>query len=298
MQLFAAMIISLSLFAWGCAPTSVAVAASDTRTASPTSAPDSQRITISRSGAQPSRKAPAEYFTGSVRIDQLFEANDPVRTSGASVTFEPGARTAWHTHPLGQILIVTAGVGRVQRWGGPIEEIRQGDVVRIPAGLKHWHGASPNTAMTHIGIVEQFDGKTVDWLEKVSDAQYAAPVQAQVPASRGPATPAPGASGQPTRAQQLMGDIAPKLAELTDTVLFGDVWARPELSPRDRSLVTVSALIALNRPDQLRSHLARARDNGVTQEELIETITHLAFYAGWPNAVTAISVAKDVFQKK
>ena len=95
-----------------------------------------------------------------------------------------------------------------------------------------------------------------------------------------------------------MGDIAPKLAELTDTVLFGDVWARPELSPRDRSLVTVSALIALNRPDQLRSHLARARDNGVTQEEVVEVITHLAFYAGWPNAVTAISVAKDVFQKK
>jgi len=297
MQLFAAMIISLSLFAWGCAPTSVAVAASDTRTASPTSAPDSQLITITRNGAQPSRKAPAEYFTGSVRIDPLFEANDPARTSGASVTFEPGARTAWHTHPLGQILIVTAGVGRVQRWGGPIEEIRQGDVVRIPAGLKHWHGASPNTAMTHIAIVERLDGKTVDWLEKVSDAQYAAPVQAQVPAPAGPATPAPGASAQPTRAQQLMGDIAPKLAELTDTVLFGDVWARPELSPRDRSLVTVSALIALNRPDQLQSHLARASDNGVTQEELIETITHLAFYAGWPNAVTAISVAREVFQK-
>jgi 4-carboxymuconolactone decarboxylase len=95
-----------------------------------------------------------------------------------------------------------------------------------------------------------------------------------------------------------MGDIAPKLAELTDTVLFGDVWARPELSPRDRSLVTISALIAMNRPDQLRSHLARARDNGVTQEEVVEVITHLAFYAGWPNAVTAISVAKDVFQKK
>jgi 4-carboxymuconolactone decarboxylase len=298
MQLFAAMIISLSLFAWGCAPTSVAVAASDTRTASPTSAPDSQLITITRSGAQPSRKAPAEYFTGSVRIDPLFEANDPARTSGASVTFEPGARTAWHTHPLGQILIVTAGVGRVQRWGGPIEEIRQGDVVRIPAGLKHWHGASPNTSMTHIGVVEQFDGKTVDWLEKVSDAQYAAPVQEQVLASAGPAPPAPGTPGQPTRAQQLMGDFAPKLAELTDRVLFGDVWARPDLSPRDRSLVTVSALIALNRPDQLRSHLARARDNGVTQAEVVETITHLAFYAGWPNAVTAIAVAREVFQKK
>ena len=242
MRLFAAALISLSLLAWACASTRPAGAATETGAVSTTSAPDSQVIKITRSGAQPSRKAPAEYFTGSVRIAPLFEANDPGRTSGASVTFEPGARTAWHTHPLGQILIVTAGAGRVQRWGGPIEEIRQGDVVRIPAGLKHWHGASPNTAMTHIGIVEQLDGKTVDWLEKVSDAQYAASVQAQVPASGGPATPAPGAGVQPTRAQQLMADIAPKLAELTDTVLFGDVWARPELSPRDRSLVTVSAL--------------------------------------------------------
>ena len=119
-----------------------------------------------------------------------------------------------------------------------------------------------------------------------------------MPASGGPATPAPGASAQPTRAQQLIGDFAPNLVELTDNVLFGDVWARPELSQRDRSLVTVSALIAMDRPDQLRSHLARARDNGVTQEELIEVITHLAFYAGWPNAVTAIGVAKEVLSQK
>ncbi|MDM0040845.1 carboxymuconolactone decarboxylase family protein [Variovorax sp. J22G21] len=111
-------------------------------------------------------------------------------------------------------------------------------------------------------------------------------------------TPAPAPSQAATRAQQMFGDISPKFAELTDNVLFGDVWARPGLSPRDRSLVTVTALIAMNRPDQLRPHLIRARDNGVTQEELIETITHLAFYAGWPSAVTAISVAKEVFQKK
>ncbi len=254
-------------------------------------------IKITRSGTQPSRKGPAEYFTRSVRIDPLFEANDPSHTSGASVTFEPGAGTAWHTHPLGQILIVTAGAGRVQRWGGPIEEIRQGDVVWIPPGLKHWHGASPTTAMTHIGVQEHLGGKVVDWLEKVSDAQYGAPSQGPVPASAAPARPVPGASAQPTPAQRLIGDFAPKLVELTDNVLFGDVWARPELSQRDRSLVTVSALIAMSRPDQLRSHLARAHDNGVTQEELIEVITHLAFYAGWPNAITAISVAKEVFQK-
>ena len=115
-----------------------------------------------------------------------------------------------------------------------------------------------------------------------------------------PATPlssAPAANSPPTPAQRLMGDVAPKLADLTDTVLFGDVWERPQLSKRDRSLVTVSALIAMNRPDQLRSHLARARDNGLTETELVEAITHLAFYAGWPNAVTAVAVAREVFKK-
>lgn len=127
---------------------------------------------IKRSGSQPSGKGPAEYFTGSVRIDPLFEAKDRARAGGASVTFEPGARTAWHSHPLGQTLIVTAGCGWVQRWGGPIEEIRPGDVVSIPPGEKHWHGASPTTAMTHIAIQEYLDGKAADWMEKVSDEQY------------------------------------------------------------------------------------------------------------------------------
>lgn len=132
----------------------------------------SQTISIARSGSQPSTKGSAEYFTGTVRVDPLFQPHDPSRASGASVTFEPGARTAWHVHPYGQTLIVTAGVGRIQRWGGPIEEIRQGDVVWIPAGVKHWHGASPSSAMTHIAIQEQLSGKTVDWKEKVSDDQY------------------------------------------------------------------------------------------------------------------------------
>jgi 4-carboxymuconolactone decarboxylase len=243
-------------------------------------------IEIARSGSQPSRQGPAENFTGSVRVDPLFAANGPSRASGAYVTFEAGARSAWHTHPLGQTLIVTAGSGRVQSWGGPIQEIRPGDVVRIPPGLKHWHGASPDSAMTHIAIQEHIDGKTVDWLEKVSDAHYGQP----------PAEAAAGASApaQPTRAQKLFGDITPKLAELTDNVLFGDVWARPGLSRRDRSLATVSALVAMNRPDQLRSHLALARENGVTKEELVEAITHLAFYAGWPNAINAALVAKEV----
>ena len=127
---------------------------------------------IKRSGSQPSGKGPAEWFTGAVRIDPLFQPSAPARVGGASVTFEPGARTAWHTHPLGQTLVVTAGCGRVQRWGGPLEEIRPGDVVWIPPGEKHWHGAAPTTAMTHIAIHEYRDGIAVDWMEQVSDEQY------------------------------------------------------------------------------------------------------------------------------
>jgi quercetin dioxygenase-like cupin family protein len=129
-------------------------------------------MNIRRSGSQPSGKGPAEYFTGTVRVDPLFDTPDPARVVGASVTFEPGARTAWHTHPLGQTLIVTAGAGRAQRFGGPIEEIRPGDVISFAPGEKHWHGADPTTAMTHIAIQERLDGKTVDWMEKVSDEEY------------------------------------------------------------------------------------------------------------------------------
>jgi quercetin dioxygenase-like cupin family protein len=127
---------------------------------------------IKRSGSQPSTKGPADWFTGTVRIDPLFQANAPARAAGASVTFEPGARTAWHTHPLGQTLIVTSGCGLAQREDGPIEEIRPGDVVWFPPGEKHWHGAAPTTGMTHIAIQEALNGKVVDWMEKVSDEQY------------------------------------------------------------------------------------------------------------------------------
>ena len=275
MKIFLAIVISLYMLssgAWSQTPS------------------DQGAIRITRSGSQPFRQGSVENFTGSVRVDPLFQATAPARASGSLVTFESGARTAWHTHPLGQILIVTAGIGRVQRWGDRVEEIRQGDVVWIPPGQKHWHGAAPASSMTHIAIVEQLDGKTVDWMEKVSDAQYGRPVDAPGASSDAGAKPRP--------SQGSIGDFAPKLAELTDDVLYGDVWERPQLSKRDRSLVTVSALIALNRPEQLRSHLIRARENGVTQEELIETITHLAFYCGWPNAVNAINVAKEVFDKK
>lgn len=271
MMKFAATVVSLSVLASACAEIGIAQS--------------SQTIQIKRLASPTPALGPVEHFTGSVRIDPLFEANDASGTSSALVTFAPGSRTAWHSHALGQTLIVTSGSGRVQSWGDPIQDIRQGDVVWIPPGKKHWHGAAPNSSMSHIGIVEHADGKGTEWMEAVSDSQYGVP-----------ALSAPSTGTSSSRAQSLMGDIAPKLAELTDKVLYGDVWQRPQLSRRDRSLVTVAALIAMNRPDQLRSHFAMARANGVTQEELVETITHLAFYAGWPNAVTAINVAKEVFQ--
>jgi quercetin dioxygenase-like cupin family protein len=133
---------------------------------------DEESMDIKRAGSQPSGKGPAEYFTGTVRIDPVFQAPPPARVASAAVTFEPRARTAWHTHPLGQTLIVVSGAGRVQRLGGAIEEIRPGDVVWFPPGEKHWHGASPTTAMTHIAVQEALDGKAVDWMEQVSDEQY------------------------------------------------------------------------------------------------------------------------------
>lgn len=132
----------------------------------------SETITITRSGTRASSNGSAEYFTGTARIDPLFDATEPSRASGVSVTFEPGARTVWHTHPLGQALIVTAGVGRVAKWGEPAREMKPGDVVWIPPGQKHWHGASPTTGMTHTAILEHIGGKNVDWLEPVTDEHY------------------------------------------------------------------------------------------------------------------------------
>jgi 4-carboxymuconolactone decarboxylase len=248
----------------------------------------SQTIKITRSGSQQSSEGSTEHFTGSARIDPLFSANTPSHTSGGSVTFERGARTAWHSHPLGQTLIVTAGRGWVQQWGGQIEEIRQGDVVSIPPGVKHWHGATANTSVTHIAIQESLNGNTVEWMERVSDEQYRN--------SQSTSGGVMGSTKEPSAAQKLFGDFDPKLAEITDNVLFGDVWERPGLSKRDRSLITVAALIALNRPEQLRAHLQRARENGVTKDEVVEVITHLAFYTGWPNAINAIQTAREVFQ--
>ncbi|KWF32750.1 carboxymuconolactone decarboxylase [Burkholderia diffusa] len=242
-------------------------------------------IQITRAGARAINVAPAQSFTGVVKVEMLYSAVGPERTSIGTVSFSPGARTAWHRHPLGQTLVVTAGVGRIQHWGSTVEEIRVGDVVHIPPNTKHWHGAAPNNAMTHIAITEMLDGTAAEWMEQVVDEQYLA-----IPAAVSGVV-----SSLTSQGQQLFGDVAPKFAQLTDDVLFGDIWARPGLSKRDRSLITVSALIAMNRPEQMRGHLARARQNGISEAELIEVITHLAFYAGWPSAVTAIGVAREVF---
>ena len=163
--------LALVLLSWGCEPrpgtraTAVAPSPSQPHEVKPA-------MNITRAGTQPSTRGPADWFTGTVRIDPLFTAPAPARAAGAAVTFEPGARTAWHTHPLGQTLIVLSGFGRVQREGGPVEEIRPGDVVWFAPGERHWHGASPATAMTHIAVQEVLEGRAVDWMEQVSDEQY------------------------------------------------------------------------------------------------------------------------------
>ena len=162
MKLFAATLASLSLLA--ATPSGIVQAQAPIG--------DGQTLRITRAGSQPSAKGSAEYFTGTVRVDPMFPATAPSRVSGGHVTFEPGARSAWHTHPVGQTLIITSGLGWVQQWGGPKQEVRAGDVVWFPPGIKHWHGASASTAMTHIAIQETVDGKNVDWLEQVSDEQY------------------------------------------------------------------------------------------------------------------------------
>lgn len=179
MKLLAATVMSLFLLASAAAHANQARAASGSDAPSVASFGESQVINITRSGSQPSAKGSVEYFTGAVRIDSPFRRSDPARVGGGIVTFEPGARTAWHTHPLGQTLIVTAGAGLIQQWGGPIQEMKQGDVVWIPPGVKHWHGATATTGMSHIAIAEALEGKAVHWMEKVSDEQYPGLIKAE-----------------------------------------------------------------------------------------------------------------------
>lgn len=243
-------------------------------------------MVITRNGSKAAQPGPVASFTGTVRVTPLLDASDDFDASCASVSFEPCARSAWHTHPKGQLLIVTAGSGRIQQSGGPVEEIHAGDTIWTPPGVKHWHGASPTSSMTHLSFVEALDGKAVEWLEKVTDAEYNA--------GAGAAT---AGADAPSDARKAFGDIAPALAQYTDEVLFGDVWKRPGLSPRDRSVVTVSALVAGYRTNELPFHMKRALENGVTRDELIEAITHLAFYSGWPTANSALAVARRVFDE-
>jgi len=250
---------------------------------------NAQTLVISRSGSRPIRPAPAQNFTGSVQVEMLFEAVDPSHAGGGSVTFEPGARTAWHSHPRGQILIITSGAGRVQRWGDPIEEVREGDVVRIPAGWKHWHGASPQRSMAHIAISEHRDGTTVQWMEQVSDEQYNGVPSAPQPQ---PLSSQPG-TGRPSG--PLQQKLAPGMAALTDDVLYGDVWRRPDLSPRDRSLVTIAVLIATGKTTPLAGHLGRALDSGLRPTEASGLLAHLAIYCGWPSAVAALDAYEQVY---
>jgi 4-carboxymuconolactone decarboxylase len=218
--------------------TNVVTAMLTTMTLAASASTEAQTLVITRGGSRPVQPAPTANVTGGARVEMLFEALDPSDATGGTVTFDPGARTAWHSHPRGQILIVTAGTGRVQRWGDPIEEIRVGDVVQIPADQKHWHGASPQASMTHIAITEHRDGSRVQWMEQVSDEQYngAPGGERRTDAARSPQRPseqpAPSSSPQPgpTRPSgPLQQRIAPGLAALADDVLYGDVWMRPEI---------------------------------------------------------------------
>jgi 4-carboxymuconolactone decarboxylase len=294
MKRLAMIVLSLSLLAL------VFIHPGQTQTPSGNS---TQTLQITRNGSQPSRQGPAENFTGSVRINPLFSARAPSRVSGGSVTFNPGARTAWHTHPLGQTLIVTSGVGRVQQWGGPIQEIRRGDVVWFPPGLKHWHGASPNAAMTHTAIQEESNGTNAVWMEKVTDEQYngtSTPRASALPVALPAASPS---VTQPNvERRRLSPDdvrrVAPAFEQNTQELLYGEVWKRPGLSPRDRSLVTITALIARNLSGGLPYYFNQAIENGVKPREISEIITHLAFYSGWANAFAAVGAARDVFAER
>lgn len=259
---------------------------------------DAQSIRVTRSGFSPPTKGSADYFTGNVRIESPFEATEPARVSGATVTFEAGARTAWHRHPLGQTLIVMSGIGRVQREGGPVEEIRSGDIVWIPPHVKHWHGAAPDSSMSHIAIAERLEGKVVDWMEKVTDEQYAVK-----PTTQQKTDPTAIQNRQPNRQGRRpppadVQRVAPALERDTQERLYGEVWNRSGLSKRDRSLVTISALIARGQMEALADYFDQAIEHGVKPSEISETITHLAYYSGWANAFGAIGPAKEVFARR
>lgn len=250
-----------------------------------------QAITVTRQDSQQSTQAPTENFTGSVRVNPLFTAIEPSRVSGFLVTFEPGARAAWHTHPLGQTLFVTSGVGWVQQWGSPAQQIREGDVVHIPPNQKHWHGATSTAHMSHIALQEERSGKAVEWMEKVTQEQFnmANTIQS--------ATAKQTTSDRQIDATDDLKSVSPALAKFAKDRLYGEVWQRPGLSLRDRSVITVAAQIARNQSAALFQSLDKAIDHGVKPSEISEIVTHLAFYSGWATAEGAVTAAKDVFVK-
>ncbi len=280
---------------WAAVLLSLALAATAPVGAQSRAPADAQTMRISRPAERPAQAGPAATFTGAVRVSPIRHATPRSRVSAAAVAFEPGARSAWHTHPLGQLLVVTSGTGRVQQWGGAVEEIREGDVVWTPPGVKHWHGAAPTTAMAHTAIQEALDGRNVAWLEQVSDAQYTSPSTRSPSHMSADSTPAETTSAGSTPRPGPYADIAPALDQLTQQVLFGQVWERPGLSKRDRSLITVATLVAQYRTNELPYHLRFALQNGVTRDELTELVTHLAFYAGWPTANTAVGILRQAF---
>jgi 4-carboxymuconolactone decarboxylase len=221
--------------------------------------------TITRSGSQASYKGPAEYFTGNVRIDPLFSENNSAHYSGAYVTFQPGARSAWHTHPTGQRLIVTEGVGLVQEWGGPIEEIRAGDVVWCPPGVKHWHGASPTSSMTHIALTGIQDGQGVEWMEKVTDEQY-------------------GVDNKKLKKEKQ------KNKKEED--------GEQALKPEQESIVEISAFTASGDIPQLKNALNEGLDAGLTINEIKEVLVQMYAYAGFPRSLNGINTFMEVIEER
>jgi len=238
---------------------------------------------IYRAGSQNSFEGPAEYFTGHVHVDLLFPANEHALYSGAYVTFQPGARSAWHFHPAGQHIIVTSGAGLTGTRDGKVIEIRAGDAVWCPPGVEHWHGAAPGAAMTHLVITGVREGENVIWKEKVTDEEY-------------------GNRADPNTDASLSGDVlervSPALAKYQAEIIETRLAERDALSRRDRSMVTVAAMIARNQTADMSRQLNLALANGVTPAEISETITHLAFYAGWDNAISAAAIAQAVFAEE
>jgi 4-carboxymuconolactone decarboxylase len=231
---------------------------------------------ISKNGSRVINIGSSDFFTGRVHVEQLAKGADPARVSAGKVTFEPRARSAWHTHPLGQILIITEGCGAVQSWGEPLQVVHAGDVIWTPPGVKHWHGALPNSKMTHIAVQESLNGTNVDWKEHVTDEQYRSGCDSCAHATHD------------------LSDVSPAL-EKYDREVISKLWTKPGLSARDRSVITISALIAKNQTSDLPTYLNLALDNGVSPREISEIITHLAFYAGWENAVGAGDLVRKVF---